>query len=97
MYQVSDQFEEENINETESPTENEEEEELNQKDNIKKNQFDYDQNTCMASKFPEAGLQHEFSVAPGEGQIPTSILRDKQWDINSFTTISFRKQWNVLR
>ena len=82
MFQVSDELEEEIINEIHS--ENEEEEEFHDKDNIKKNQFDYDQNTCMASKFPEAGLQREISVAPGEGQIPTSILRDKQWDINSF-------------
>ena len=60
------------------------EEEFQLNDTIKKYQFDYDQSTCMAQKFPEAGLQRQFSIAPGEGQVPTSILKDKQWDINSF-------------
>ena len=38
----------------------------------------------MGPKFPEAGMQREFSFAPGEGGHPTSILKDKNWDINSF-------------
>ena len=84
IHKVTDQFEEENIIENDSLTVNEEEEEYNYKDNIKNNQFDYDQNTSMTSEFPEAGLQPEISIVPGEGQIPTSILKDKQWDINSF-------------
>ena len=29
-------------------------------------------------------MQQKLSFAPGEGQIPTSIIRKKNWDIKSF-------------
>ena len=40
----------------------------------------------MIPKFPEAGIPHNETVsfAPGEGKIPTNILKEKCWDINSF-------------
>ena len=48
--------------------------------------MDYDQSTAMVPKYPEAGInQNEtISFAPGEGEIPTNILKEQDWDINSF-------------
>ena len=41
-------------------------------------QFEYDKSVCMTDKFPE------IKVAPGEGQSPTSLMTDKDWDIRAF-------------
>ena len=41
-------------------------------------QFEYDKSVCMTDKFPEV------KVAPGEGQTPTSLMSDKDWDIKAF-------------
>ena len=44
----------------------------------------------MTPKFPEAipgVMDPELSFAPGEGKIPTSILSEEDWDINSFPNI----------
>ena len=41
-------------------------------------QFEYDQSVCMTDKFPE------IKVAPGEGQTPTSLMTDTDWDIKAF-------------
>ena len=40
----------------------------------------------MVPKFPEANINNNetHSFAPGEGKIPTKILKEKNWDINSF-------------
>ena len=90
--QIDDEFEEELIKGEPYESENEEveqyEEEYRTKDPIRKYQFDYDGSTSMVPKFPEAG-SHEnnnetLSFAPGEGKIPTNILKEKDWDINSF-------------
>ena len=40
----------------------------------------------MTDKYPEISVNTEASVsiAPGEGQIPTDILMDYEWDIKAF-------------
>ena len=67
----------------------EEEEEYREKDPVRKHQFDYDKSTTMAPKYPEAGINSDetLSFAPGEGKIPTNILKEKNWDINSFPNL----------
>ena len=41
----------------------------------------------MTNKFPEDELESCLNFAPAEGKIPTSILRDENWDINSFPNL----------
>ena len=60
------------------------------KDAIRKFQLDYDMTTCMVPKFPEGIPQSEesdLSVAPGEGKIPSNILREEDWDVKSFPNL----------
>ena len=64
-----------------------EEEEYIKNDVIRKFQYDYNTTTCMTNKFPETDAESALSFAPGEGKIPTSILRDENWDINSFPNL----------
>ena len=64
-----------------------EEEEYVKKDPIRKYQYDYNKSTCMTNKFPEADSSSALNFAPAEGKIPTSILKDKDWDINSFPSL----------
>ena len=57
---------------------------------MRKYQFDYDMTTCMIPKFPEASPENvnkDISFAPGEGKIPTNILKEQDWDIKSFPNI----------
>ena len=86
---VDDEFEEikeEKSFESENEEIEEEEEEYRTKDPVRRHQFDYDKSTTMVPKYPEAGInQNEaISFAPGEGKIKTNILKEKDWDINSF-------------
>ena len=55
---------------------NEDEEIIN--DPVRKFHFNYDKSLCLADKYPE------ISVAPGEGQKPSNILSEKDWDIKAF-------------
>jgi hypothetical protein len=67
-----------------------EENEYRTKDVVRKYQFDYDLSTCMVQKFPEAIPQtsnKELSFAPGEGKIPTNILKEDDWDVKSFPNV----------
>ena len=60
------------------------------KDAVRKFQLDYDMTTCMVPKFPEGIPQTEendVSVAPGEGKIPSNILREEDWDVKSFPNL----------
>ena len=60
------------------------------KDPVQKHQFDYDKTTCMAPEFREAipgSSDQELKFAPGEGKIPTNILSEEDWDINSFPNL----------
>ena len=47
-------------------------------DPARKYNFEYDKSVCYTNKYPE------ISVAPGEGQKPQDLLRDKDWDIQAF-------------
>ena len=64
-----------------------EEEEYIKKDPIRKYQYDYNKTTCMTNKFPEANYESSLSFAPAEGKVPTNILKDDDWDINSFPNL----------
>ena len=48
------------------------------KDPVRKFHFNYDKSLCLADKYPE------ISVAPGEGQKPSNLLSEKDWDIKAF-------------
>ena len=41
----------------------------------------------MTNKFPESDSGSALSFAPPEEKIPTSILKDEDWDINSFPNL----------
>ena len=47
-------------------------------DAARKYHFEYDKSLCFTDKYPE------IAVAPGEGQKPKDLLRDKDWDIQAF-------------
>ena len=58
---------------------------------VKDNQFDQAQHFVMANDNPEVHCvtsssvrAKELCIAPGEGKIPTSIMRDKNWDVGGF-------------
>ena len=74
-----------------SEIENEKEDiEFRTKDVVRKYQFDYDMTTCMVPKFPEGipeTADQEFNVAPGEGKIPSNILKEDDWDLKSFPNL----------
>ena len=78
--------EQENKDSEEQEEENLEEEYV-KKDPIRKNQYDYNKTTCLTNKFPEADSETSFNFAPAEGKIPASILKDEDWDINSFPNL----------
>ena len=74
----------------EEDTDEEEDLEYRQKDVVRKHQFDYDMTTTMIPRFPEANLEKqnkEISFAPGEGKIPTNILKEDDWDVKSFPNL----------
>ena len=64
-----------------------EEEEYKAKDPIRKFQYDYNGTTCMTNKFPETDSSGPLNFAPAEGKIPSNILKDENWDINSFPNL----------
>ena len=41
----------------------------------------------MTNKFPEADADASLNFAPAEGKIPSNILKDENWDINSFPNL----------
>ena len=47
-------------------------------DPARKYNFDYDKSVCYTNKYPE------ISVAPGEGQKPEDLSKEKDWDIQAF-------------
>ena len=68
-------------------------------DLIRRFQFDYDETVALSSTCPAAQMdanaltkevrpksnRNNFAdVAPAEGQIPTSVLREKQWDVKTY-------------
>ena len=66
-------------------------------DPIRRFQFDYDESVALSSTCPAAQIDtnaltkkrisqnNNFAdVAPAEGQIPTSVLRENEWDIKTY-------------
>ena len=95
-YQPEDEVntEQDDKNDSENPesgTDDEKDDlEYRTKDPVRKHQFDYDKTTCMAPEFREAipgSSDQELKFAPGEGKIPTNILSEEDWDINSFPNL----------
>ena len=67
------------------------EKEYNEKDPVRKWQFNYNKSTCFSDNQPETRAEDNQSkddepvkVAPGEGKIPSNILEEKNWDVKSF-------------
>ena len=69
---------------------------IEQMDSIQRNQFDLGGSTTMTESYPETSVvqkgadvnknqsQVNVSIAPGEGQIPTDLMRDDYFDIEGF-------------
>ena len=85
--EITSPLSEENHNSSQDEAE-EEELEYQQKDPVKRWQFDYNRSTCFNDEYPEIGykddLAQSISVAPGEGKVPSNILQETDWDIKSF-------------
>ena len=70
-------------------------------DPIRRFQFDYDEHVALANEMPEAQLDGDnltrcastgnadnfADVAPGEGEVPTSVLKEKEWDIKTYPNL----------
>ena len=41
----------------------------------------------MTNKFPESESESALNFAPAEGKIPSNILKDDDWDINTFPNL----------
>jgi hypothetical protein len=61
-----------------------EEEEYLTHDAVRKFQIDHDKSSVLTQRFPEIGTDSMLCFAPGEGKVPTNILNNKSWDIDSF-------------
>ena len=66
------------------------------KDPVRKHQFDHNRNTCMVNNFPEIFVNEngerdenstKLSFAPAEGNYPTNILKERDWDIKSWPAL----------
>ena len=93
---------EDEINEQNNSDEEAEREdfEYRKKDVIRKYQFDYDLSTCMVPKFPEAIPEipdKGLSFAPGEGKIPTNILKEDDWDVKIFQIDTLLEEMVYIR
>ena len=86
------------ISKDDDSDENEDEMEINYitKDPVRKHQFDHNRNTCLTNNYPEmfvdenenrVATTEQLSFAPAEGNTPTNILNERNWDI---------KGWPVL-
>ena len=58
---------------------------------VKNNQFDHDQHFLMANDHPESTCvtsssksRKDLNIAPGEGLMPTGLMRDETWDVDAF-------------
>ena len=69
------------------------------KDTIRKFQFNSKTESLLTHQFPETTVTSgttstnvhsgttSFEIAPGEGKVPTNIMRDKDWDVKAFPTL----------
>ena len=90
------QADEENCTDDISPKENTEPEDNSQdvKDSIRKHQFDHNRNSCMTNNYPEMSVDENgkksnetLSFAPAEGNRPTNLQEEKDWDIKSWPAL----------
>ena len=64
-----------------------------QNDPVRRQHFDYENNSVIVNRYPEVysdayGEQiPDVNFAPGEGKIPVSFLDQKDWDINSWPSL----------
>ena len=65
-------------------------------DAVRRFQFDHNLSTCLTNKFPEMLVNddgeeiqeaEDFTIAPGEGKVPTNILADNDWDIKAWPSL----------
>ena len=63
-------------------------------DAVRRQQFDHNRNTCMMNNYPEMltdkngkSNNETLSFAPAEGNCPTNILEEKDWDIKSWPAL----------
>ena len=75
---VHDEISDCNDEDFDNPDSLEEENDDIEKDPVRRFHFNYDKSLCLADKYPE------ISVAPGEGQKPSSMLSERDWDIKAF-------------
>ena len=80
--------------EIENESDREEEEDDANKDTIRKHQFNHNRNTCMTNNYPEMftdenGISNAetLSFAPAEGNCPTNLQQEKDWDIKSWPAL----------
>ena len=79
-------------------------------DAVRKWQYMQDDNVLMDNMFPEnqinvhaddsseiANIENEgVSVAPGEGQMPTNILSEKDWDVKIFPHLFLNGKYGLI-
>ena len=56
-------------------------------DPVRKYQISYNKSLCLSKKYPEAGQYEDIEdieIAPGEGERPSDLLREKDWDVKAF-------------
>jgi hypothetical protein len=94
-----DEHEEEILNQDEanndeSNIDESEDRDLAQENTIRRHQFDHNRNTCMTNNYPEIFADEngqkttkEISFAPAEGNCPTNLLDEKDWDIKSWPAL----------
>ena len=85
-------------NDCEEEENSDKEEDINKllTDDIRKHQFDHNRNSCLVNNYPEIYLDEngrrttaneEFIFAPAEGNHPTNLLYEKDWDIKSWPAL----------
>ena len=76
------------VNNENDPDEDKDEVDYILNDPVKKWQFNYNSSICFADNYPEIKFSEDysknFSIAPGEGKVPTNLLHEKDWDIRTF-------------
>ena len=92
----SNDTEQENIDDEHTESEPEDENQREQ-DTIRKHQFDYNRNTCLTNNYPEMLVdssnnqqkvtEEQLEFAPAEGNYPTNLLQEKDWDIKSWPAL----------
>ena len=79
---------------TEEEHKNDEEDDDITLEAVRKQQFDHNRNSCMTNNYPEMltdengkSKNETLSFAPAEGNCPTNILEEKDWDIKSWPAL----------